>query len=183
MSNGIKITGKMIGSLKGMEDALKREESKALMDSLPPGHPLLQQAQQIMQETNSSDLSDIPETHPVKIQIKEARERLNDQQVKEFEQNKQVKIRKAKKIEQVNSQKIKRAKEDNKEDYKNAVREINQETDLVINKMDQLLGSLNSKAQFFQEDPFEAMKLKRLIQTIEATKRGILNNKIKNIVY
>jgi hypothetical protein len=172
------ITASSLSKIRAIEGDLARKESKQLIEDLPPGHPLLDMAQQ--EAGRTGDLTSLPETHPLKVALNEARERVLAQQEKEKSSIEAVKVRKAKRIKD-QKEYLDRAKveEEEKEKRIDSFKVINEKIDKTIQCVDTLLTVLVSNSEVFGEDHYNHTKAARLERMIKAVRRGLSDSKLR----
>ena len=170
------ISGSILGKLKAAEDSLARQETKALDDFLPKGHPLKEEVEK-QKALLGGDLKDLPPGHPL-LRMLEAAKRSYEITQAESEAKKMkdeaVKVRKAKRVEEASVKKEKLAQEDAEAEQRRVTAKvINSGIAEVLTAIKSMWGNLASSEEVMNKDPMGRARLLRLKRILYATERGL----------
>lgn len=173
-----KLTANQLTGLRTLESDLARRETRQVLEDLPPGHPLLEAAQQ--EAARSGDIADLPDNHPLKVALVEAKERVLAQQAAEKQQEEQLKVRKSKRLQASKEYKERvDAEEEQRQKRVDACKVINEKIDNTVNSVDTLLTVLAGNFECFDEDQFARTKLARLDRMMRAVRRGLTDSRLR----
>lgn len=179
------LRAKTLKGIMGAESQLARREARNMLDSLPPGHPLLQAAGEEMRR--SGDIADLPDTHPLKIEIAEAKKRFDERQQTETQEKKgetaeSPKVKKARRLKQAREVRERIAREEQEhQERQDAAKSINGVIDKNIIMTEELLTVVRQNVNPFREDPFTRARLSRLERLALAVRRGLIEGKLSTI--
>jgi hypothetical protein len=182
------VSSGVLYSIRAAEESLARQESKEMEDSLPPGHPLKAEIEQIKAAMGGGDLSDLPAGHPLLRQLQMAKDayiRIQTQEADKQKQQSGIEIRKAKKLKE---QKVRQAQQTQVRQQEEATNEkqisadmINQRIDDVLLPVRRLYEAIQSKEELFGEDSLNRARLLRLRRLLYAVEQGINASRIGRI--
>jgi hypothetical protein len=177
------ITVKSLSGIRDLEMSLARKEKNAVLSQLPPGHPLLQAAEQ--EESRGGDLADLPEGHPLKVALQEAKARLMAAQ--EAEANGSVKkakdvaiLKKAKRLKESKEFRERIAQEElDRARRRDGFKTINEKIDNVLRSMDELVSISNPDDDIFGDDQLSRVKVVRLQRLLSAMRKGLCDSRLR----
>lgn len=164
------ISVSVLSSLREVEDGLAKREGKGMLDALPDGHPLKQEAMKM----SSDELSSLPEGHPLRISIEAAKKRYSEAAVK---QEVSPGIKKAKKIEAQRVEKQRRADQRREDDLTEkrfeAGGKVNSFIDKILDDLRSMWPVLSENEEILNTHPLGRARILRLKRLGLAMERGI----------
>lgn len=175
------ITASQLTGMRALESDLARRETRQVLEDLPPGHPLLEVAQQ--EAARSGDIAELPDTHPLKVAIREAQERLLAAQAAASTQEVQQEVLKVRKAKRLQANKEYQSKIDAEEEQRqkriDACNVINEKIDIAVQSVDTLLTVLGGNIECFDEDQYARTKMARLDRMMRAVRRGLTDSRLR----
>jgi hypothetical protein len=173
----------MLTGIRALESKLSQQQTSQALDDLPPGHPLLEAAQQ--EETRGSEIADLPEGHPLKVALREAQERFVAQQAEEKKQQERQGPLQVKKAKRLADNKAFRERidveEQERERKRDGYKAINEKIDNVLRGMDELLAVAKPDDDMFGEDQFSRLRVSRLQRLVFASRRGLADSRLRTV--
>ena len=179
-----KIGVKTLSGVTAAEKTLRRVEFKDLLEAMPEGHPLRDEAERVSAEAGG-DLEGLPEGHPLIVQLKQAKDRY-EADVGEETDDAQDNTRKLKKAKKVDRSKKRRAKiaeeEEGERRHREAAVLVNKGIDGVMEAITDLYKTVDGNEEVLCLDPLTRSRMARLKRMLYASERGLSDSRISRVV-
>ena len=188
------ITGDLLSGARAAERQLHRNEIRRLKESLPEGHPLLQELD-AEEARMDGDLGGLPTNHPLILAMKAAAERWDqehgpgtggdeDEEGLEdgLEAENPVEVRKAKKLDARTARREEIAKdEEQTQARREAAKEINDQIAIAMGAMKELYRVVSEREESLISNPLARTKTERLKRLLYAVERGLSDSRIMRV--
>jgi len=169
------VSADMLSGIKAAESSLARGDMRNLVDSLPDGHPLKEEAKKHSDEMGG-DLNGLPDGHPLIVQWNQAKERYERQVSEETvdAQDKTREIRKARKLDAAKKRRDSILQEEHQAgEHRDAATDVNKSLDGVTNAIRQAYKVLSEHEEKLNKSTISRARVTRLKRLLFATERGL----------
>jgi len=174
------LSANMLSGVRAAESSLAREEMNRMVDALPEGHPLKEEAEKHSSELGG-DLSGLPDNHPLIVQLKQAKERYESQVAQESDdaQEQAREIRKAKKLDRARERRERIIHEEEQATVqRDCASAVNEKLDSVLGAVREAYEVLSEHEEKLNKNTLSRARVGRLKRFLYAAERGLSENRM-----